>query len=173
MSDDWNRPRPRTQREREGGGYFKGEPAGSNNPGQAHLPPDTDRNGHHGPSGDPRRSTAPDGDIEGSMPDVPRDPVRGEAGRGYGGLSRRGYADRGPGRVFDRGEDYGRGDTSPPTRAGDGSHDPANSPAVAATGEPVARRRKVRAGGFHPRPFAVSSREKAGAAADRSRSAVG
>ena len=126
MSDERNRPRPRTQRERDGN--LQGELGGINSPGQTQLPTDTDRTRHQDPSGDPGRSTAPDGAVDHPVPDKPRDPVRGEAGRGYGGLSRRGFAKRGPGRVFDRGEDYGRGDTSPPARAGDGSDDLGKQP---------------------------------------------
>ncbi len=60
--------------------------------------------------------------------EVARDPVKGEAGRGYGGLSRKDYAERGPGRVFDRGEDYGRGDTATPGSAGEDSDDAGKQP---------------------------------------------
>jgi hypothetical protein len=35
----------------------------------------------------------------------------GQDGRGYGGLSEWSYRDRGEGRMFDRGEDYGRADS--------------------------------------------------------------
>jgi hypothetical protein len=50
--------------------------------------------------------------------------LHGYSGRGYGGLSNRDYDERGPGRVFDRGEDYGRADTHARGRAGDRSRDP-------------------------------------------------
>lgn len=39
-----------------------------------------------------------------------REREEGQDGRGYGGLNEWSYRDRGPGRVFDRGEDYGRAD---------------------------------------------------------------
>ena len=39
-----------------------------------------------------------------------REVDEGQDGRGYGGLNEWSYRDRGEGRVFDRGEDYGRGE---------------------------------------------------------------
>jgi hypothetical protein len=135
MSDDKDRKRPHSARGRphdkpddpppHSGGYFQGEPGEGNNPGA--LPLDTD------PPSPPDEATGrgPDADV---VPTRDVDPtvdpghnrdehLHGNSGQGYGGLSNRGFEDRGPGRVFDRGEDYGRADTQARGRVGQGASD--------------------------------------------------
>jgi len=122
MPDDRDRDRRR-------GGYFQGQPGEGNNPGRIPIDPGAEPVADVPEQG--RGADGQPGSEHEANPDTGHDPGRnrdehlhGNSGRGYGGLSNHGFEDRGPGRVFDRGEDYGRADTDARGRAGHGSGDP-------------------------------------------------
>jgi hypothetical protein len=148
----YDRPYDRDDdRNRHSGGYFQGQRGEGNNPGRLPMDPGRDRRqddswrGHADRDAEYRARTQERGWDRDDHRAPPRDwpPERdigrgmghglgrnrdehlhGASGRGYGGLSNRTYDERGTGRVFDRGEDYGRADTQARGRAGDRSRDP-------------------------------------------------
>lgn len=129
MSDkrDWRGPRDTPRKPVAAMGKDPGESSGGE-PARPH-PANPGHGDNHGAG--PSHPTGGQADAHHDDPQPHHDlghnrdeHLHGNSGRGYGGLSNEGFEDRGTGRVFDRGEDYGRSDIETPGRAGQDSRDP-------------------------------------------------